>query len=72
MQMLKRYNIQIAGKRAAVVGRSDIVGKPMALFLLHASATVTICHSKTHESCRRMQARRHIGCGDWPARIFEA
>jgi methylenetetrahydrofolate dehydrogenase (NADP+)/methenyltetrahydrofolate cyclohydrolase len=47
IQMLKRYDIQIGGKRAVVVGRSDIVGKPMALLLLHENATVTICHSKT-------------------------
>ena len=47
IQLLKRYNISIAGKRAVVVGRSDIVGKPTALLLLHEHATVTICHSKT-------------------------
>lgn len=47
MQLLQRYEIPIAGRRAVVVGRSDIVGKPMALMLLHAHATVTICHSKT-------------------------
>jgi len=47
IEMLKRYKIPIAGKRAVVVGRSDIVGKPMALMLLHENATVTICHSKT-------------------------
>jgi|SRR5579864_249048 len=47
IQMLKRSNIPIAGKRAVVVGRSDIVGKPVALLLLHEHATVTICHSKT-------------------------
>jgi methylenetetrahydrofolate dehydrogenase (NADP+)/methenyltetrahydrofolate cyclohydrolase len=47
MQMLQRYNIPVAGKHAVVIGRSDIVGKPMALLLLHANATVTICHSKT-------------------------
>jgi len=49
MQMLKRYNIPVGGKRAVVVGRSDIVGKPMALLLLHENATVTICHSKTRD-----------------------
>jgi methylenetetrahydrofolate dehydrogenase (NADP+)/methenyltetrahydrofolate cyclohydrolase len=56
LQMLKRYDIPMAGKRAVVVGRSDIVGKPMALMLLHANATVTICHSKTADlagECRR-------------------
>ena len=47
MEMLRRYNIPVAGRRAVVVGRSDIVGKPMALLLLHENATVTICHSKT-------------------------
>jgi methylenetetrahydrofolate dehydrogenase (NADP+)/methenyltetrahydrofolate cyclohydrolase len=49
IELLKRYKIPIAGKRAVVVGRSDIVGKPMALMLLHENATVTICHSKTPE-----------------------
>jgi methylenetetrahydrofolate dehydrogenase (NADP+)/methenyltetrahydrofolate cyclohydrolase len=47
IQLLKRYKVPIAGKRAVVVGRSDIVGKPVALLLLHEHATVTICHSKT-------------------------
>jgi methylenetetrahydrofolate dehydrogenase (NADP+) / methenyltetrahydrofolate cyclohydrolase len=56
MEMLRRYNIPVSGRHAVVVGRSDIVGKPMALLLLHANATVTICHSKTPnlaEECRR-------------------
>jgi methylenetetrahydrofolate dehydrogenase (NADP+)/methenyltetrahydrofolate cyclohydrolase len=56
MELLRRYEIPIRGKDAVVVGRSDIVGKPMALLLLHQSATVTICHSKTSnlaETCRR-------------------
>jgi methylenetetrahydrofolate dehydrogenase (NADP+) / methenyltetrahydrofolate cyclohydrolase len=47
IEMLKRERIPIAGKRAVVVGRSDIVGKPAAMLLLHEHATVTICHSKT-------------------------
>ena len=47
MEILRRNNIQIEGANAAVLGRSDIVGKPMALLLMHANATVTICHSKT-------------------------
>ena len=47
IELLKRYRIPIAGKRAVVVGRSDIVGKPVAMLLLHEHATVTICHSKT-------------------------
>lgn len=47
IEMLRRYEIPVAGKKAVVIGRSDIVGKPMALMLLHANATVTICHSRT-------------------------
>ena len=49
MEILKRNSIETQGKHAVVVGRSDIVGKPMAMMLLHANATVTICHSKTHD-----------------------
>jgi methylenetetrahydrofolate dehydrogenase (NADP+)/methenyltetrahydrofolate cyclohydrolase len=47
MRLLKHYNIEIAGKEAVVVGRSPILGKPMAMMLLGANATVTICHSRT-------------------------
>ena len=47
MKMLEYYGIDPAGKRAAVIGRSSIVGKPMALLLLEANATVTMCHSRT-------------------------
>jgi methylenetetrahydrofolate dehydrogenase (NADP+)/methenyltetrahydrofolate cyclohydrolase len=47
IELLERSQIPIAGKRAAVIGRSDIVGKPMALLLLHRHATVTVCHSRT-------------------------
>ncbi|HEU0120802.1 MAG TPA: bifunctional methylenetetrahydrofolate dehydrogenase/methenyltetrahydrofolate cyclohydrolase FolD [Bryobacteraceae bacterium] len=56
MELLRRYQIPVAGKHAVVVGRSDIVGKPMAMLLLHANATVTICHSRTADlaaECRR-------------------
>jgi methylenetetrahydrofolate dehydrogenase (NADP+) / methenyltetrahydrofolate cyclohydrolase len=49
IQMLKRSGIPISGQHAVVVGRSDIVGKPMAMLLLHENATVTICHSKTRD-----------------------
>ena len=47
IELLKRSGIPIAGRRAVIVGRSDIVGKPAAMMLLHQHATVTICHSKT-------------------------
>lgn len=47
IELLERSNIKIAGSRAVIIGRSDIVGKPMAMLLLHRHATVTICHSRT-------------------------
>ena len=47
MRLLQEYNIEIAGKHAVVVGRSPILGKPMAMMLLNENATVSICHSKT-------------------------
>jgi methylenetetrahydrofolate dehydrogenase (NADP+)/methenyltetrahydrofolate cyclohydrolase len=47
IEMLRHYGVQIAGTRAVVIGRSEIVGKPMAMLLLQRDATVTICHSKT-------------------------
>lgn len=56
MEILKRSEIAIPGQEAVVVGRSDIVGKPTAMLLLNANATVTVCHSKTRdltEVCRR-------------------
>ncbi len=55
MEMLRRSNIDVAGKHCVVIGRSNIVGKPMAMLLLHANATVTVCHSRTQnlkEICR--------------------
>ncbi len=56
MEMLRRSDVRVAGREAVVVGRSDIVGKPMAMLLLNANATVTVCHSKTRDLpgvCRR-------------------
>jgi len=56
MEILKRSQIHVAGQEAVVVGRSDIVGKPAAMLLLNANATVTVCHSKTRNLqgvCRR-------------------
>ena len=47
MELLRRSNVKLEGANAVVLGRSDDVGKPQALLLLHANATVTICHSKT-------------------------
>ncbi|MGC2537521.1 MAG: bifunctional 5,10-methylenetetrahydrofolate dehydrogenase/5,10-methenyltetrahydrofolate cyclohydrolase [Candidatus Sulfotelmatobacter sp.] len=56
IEILKRSQIPVAGQEAVVVGRSDIVGKPAAMLLMNANATVTVCHSKTHDLpgvCRR-------------------
>jgi methylenetetrahydrofolate dehydrogenase (NADP+) / methenyltetrahydrofolate cyclohydrolase len=56
MEMLRRSRVAVAGQEAVVVGRSDIVGKPMAMLLLNSNATVTVCHSKTRDLpgvCRR-------------------
>lgn len=56
MEILRRSGISVAGQEAAVVGRSDIVGKPVAMLLLNQNATVTVCHSKTRDLpgvCRR-------------------
>lgn len=55
MKILEEYGVEVKGKRAVVVGRSNIVGKPMAMLLLNADATVTVCHSKTknlQEECK--------------------
>jgi methylenetetrahydrofolate dehydrogenase (NADP+)/methenyltetrahydrofolate cyclohydrolase len=56
MEILKRSRIPVAGQEAVVVGRSDIVGKPVAMLLINGNATVTVCHSRTHDLpgvCRR-------------------
>jgi methylenetetrahydrofolate dehydrogenase (NADP+) / methenyltetrahydrofolate cyclohydrolase len=49
MRLLEEYDVELEGARVVVVGRSDIVGKPAALLLLHANATVTVCHSRTRD-----------------------
>lgn len=59
IELLEREQIALAGKHAVVIGRSDIVGKPMALLLLHRDATVTICHSRTTD-LRRIAASADI------------
>ncbi len=56
MEMLRRRQLPVSGKNAVVIGRSDIVGKPMAMLLLNASATVTICHSRTADLPRFTRA----------------
>lgn len=49
IKLLEKYNIEITGKNAVIIGRSNIVGKPVSFLLLEKNATVTICHSKTHD-----------------------
>src|SRR5207237_4599547 len=53
MRLLDEYRIPVAGARAVVVGRSLIVGRPLAMLLLHQNATVTICHSRTDDLARQ-------------------
>ena len=56
MELLRRYHVETRGKRAVIIGRSNIVGRPMVLLLLNADATVTVCHSRTvnlAEECAR-------------------
>jgi methylenetetrahydrofolate dehydrogenase (NADP+) / methenyltetrahydrofolate cyclohydrolase len=56
MTLLEEYNIPLAGKRAVVVGRSSLVGKPAAMLLLQQNATVTMCHSRTADLARETLA----------------
>ena len=56
MELLRRYDVELEGAEAVAVGRSDLVGKPLAALLLAANATVTVCHSRTRDLaavCRR-------------------
>ncbi len=74
MELLRRHGVALEGAEAVVVGRSDLVGKPVAALLLAANATVTMCHSRTHdlgEVCRRADVliaavgRPGLVQGDW-------
>jgi methylenetetrahydrofolate dehydrogenase (NADP+)/methenyltetrahydrofolate cyclohydrolase len=74
MELLRRYEVELEGAQAVVVGRSDLVGKPLAALLLAANATVTMCHSRTRdlaEVCRRADVlvaavgRPGLVRGDW-------
>ena len=68
MEILHAQQIPIAGQDAVVVGRSDIVGKPAAMLLLNANATVTVCHSKTRDLPGSLPPRRHSCSRDRPRR----
>jgi len=74
MEILRRYQIPIKGKRATIVGRSNIVGRPMALLLMHQHATITVCHSRTVDLAARCRegdilvaavGKPRIIQGDW-------
>ena len=67
IEMLDRSGIAIAGRHAVVIGRSEIVGKPMAMLLLQRDATVTICHSKTPDLPAVAAQRRHPRRRDRPS-----
>ena len=62
MELLKRYNIPLDGKNAVVVGRSNIVGKPMALLLQQENCTVTICHSRTKNLAEHVKRADIVVC----------
>ena len=72
IELLVREQIPMAGKRAVVIGRSDIVGKPMALLLLQRDATVTICHSQDGGSRRARGRGGHSRGGHRPSGVRDA
>jgi methylenetetrahydrofolate dehydrogenase (NADP+)/methenyltetrahydrofolate cyclohydrolase len=72
IELLERSGIAIAGQHAVVIGRSDIVGKPMALLLLHRNATVTICHSRTRDLPAVARGRHPRGRDRRPAFVTPA
>ena len=65
IEILKRSNLPISGQHAVIVGRSDIVGKPVAMLLLHENATITICHSKTRDLGASDSRSRYSRRRDW-------
>ena len=69
IELLRRSSIDIAGKHAVVIGRSDIVGKPVSMLLLHRHATVTVCHSRTQDLAANCRDRRHPRRCARPARL---
>ncbi|HEU4323323.1 MAG TPA: bifunctional 5,10-methylenetetrahydrofolate dehydrogenase/5,10-methenyltetrahydrofolate cyclohydrolase [Roseiflexaceae bacterium] len=62
MELLKRYGVEVEGKRTTVIGRSVVVGKPMALMLMAADATVTICHLKTQDLAAAVRDAEILVC----------
>ena len=56
MTLMERHGIEVSGKKAVVIGRSNIVGKPLALMLLQKNATVTVCHSRTRDIAEEVRS----------------
>ncbi|GAB4210686.1 MAG: bifunctional 5,10-methylenetetrahydrofolate dehydrogenase/5,10-methenyltetrahydrofolate cyclohydrolase [Roseiflexaceae bacterium] len=69
MELLKRYGIEVEGKRTTVIGRSVVVGKPMALMLMAADATVTICHLKTQDLAAAVRDAEILVCAAGEPRL---
>ncbi len=72
MQLLKAYNIDVCGKTAVVVGRSNIVGKPQAMLLLHENATVTVAHSRTKNLAEVTRSADILVCAVGKAKFITA
>ena len=74
MKILQHYNITLSGKKVVVIGRSLVIGKPVAMMLLHENATVTICHSRTGEEALKQYCRQAdiIICATGRAKMINA
>ena len=72
MELIKSTGVEIAGKKCVVVGRSNIVGKPMAMLLLHANGTVTMCHSKTADLKKECLEADILGVATGTAKMIKA
>jgi methylenetetrahydrofolate dehydrogenase (NADP+) / methenyltetrahydrofolate cyclohydrolase len=72
MELLRRYEIGLAGRKAVVVGRSNVVGKPLALLMLHEHATVTVCHSRTPDLAAVVREADIVAVAIGRARMVDA
>lgn len=69
IELLERSGVELEGKECVVIGRSNIVGKPMAMLLLHKNATVTICHSRTKDLADVVRRADVVGGGHRPPEV---
>ena len=72
IELLDHYGVEISGKRVCVVGRSLVIGRPVALMLMNRNATVTMCHSRTQELAQRMREADIVVCATGRARAYGA